>query len=359
MKHRKLNLYQPSGYVDVASIIRYAQEKKIMFVLTYGGRGAGKTYTTLLELPRLGLQFFHLRRRQETVDLINRPEFSDYTNKINPREGTDIAPFRVNKKSAGYYHSTTDENGQLKPEGELLGMTVSLSTFATYRSVGLNEWPVIFYDEYIPQLEESKIKHEGTAFMNLVESINRNRELEGRPPVIVFGAANTNNIANPIFMELELVEKAMKMKEKGLEYMEVRRRNGQSILLIDFYKSPISAKKAETALYGVSTDEDFNQMALSNKFSYNDTSEVCPQNLSQYKPVSSLGEMVFYRHKSLKGFWYVSFHRSGNIPHYNLDTLGATRFKRDHTAFFRAYLNQKVSFENYTLKAMLDGTYKL
>ena len=44
----KLELYQDNGYVNVRSIIEYAREKKIMFVLTYGGRGAGKTYTTLL-----------------------------------------------------------------------------------------------------------------------------------------------------------------------------------------------------------------------------------------------------------------------------------------------------------------------
>ena len=99
-------------------------------------------------------------------------------------------------------------------------------------------------------------------------------------------------------------------------------------------------------------------MAIGNKFSYNDTSEVRSENLNQYKPVAQLGEMVFYRHKSEKGFWYVSFHKSGNIPYYNLDTLGARRFKRDMTGFFRAYLNQKVSFENYTLKSMLDNTYK-
>ena len=56
----KLELYQDNGYVNVRSIIEYAREKKIMFVLTYGGRGAGKTYTTLLELPRLGLPFFQV-----------------------------------------------------------------------------------------------------------------------------------------------------------------------------------------------------------------------------------------------------------------------------------------------------------
>ena len=49
---------------------------------------------------------------------------------------------------------------------------------------------------------------------------------------------------------------------------------------------------------------------------------------------------------------------AGNIPYYNLDTLGANRFKRTYTAFFRAYLNRKVSFENYTLKSMIDNTYK-
>ena len=354
----KLELYQDNGYVNVRSIIEYAREKKIMFVLTYGGRGAGKTYTILLELPRLGLSFFHLRRRQDTIDILNKPAFNDYVTKINPAEGTDIEPFPLTKKSAGYYHTETDENGKRSPVGELLGMTISLSTFATYRSVGLSEWPVIFYDEYIPQLEEQRIKHEGTAFFNLVESINRNRELKGIPPVTVFGTANPNNIANPIFMELPIVENAMKMKEKGLEWMEIRRKNGQSILLIDFFKSPISKKKAETALYSVSQDEDFIAMAIGNKFSYNDTSEVRSDDLRQYKPVAQLGEMVFYRHKSEKGFWYVSFHKSGNIPYYNLDTLGANRFKRAYTAFFRAYLNQKVSFENYTLKAMLDNTYK-
>lgn len=342
----KLKLYLPSGYIDWNAIFEYAKKKGLYFIYTWGGRGSGKTYGMLKYLAEQDEIFIHMRRTEKTLTYINKPELSDYTNKINPKEGTDLIPKMIAKPVAGYYHM--DEEG--KATGSPVGYTAALNTFAKLRSVGgLDLAKKLFYDEFIPQLEEKAIMHEGSAFMNLLETVNRNRELEGEEPLIICGCSNSNDIANPIFMELRLVEKVARMVKREIEVLEIPERK---ILLINFEKSPISQKKGETALYQTNVDSDFARMALGNKFAYNDMSDVQSENLSQYKPVVAVGECVFYRHKSGNGQWYVSFHLQGSPEVLNPDTIGFERFKKNYRGFIRAYIANKVIFENYTCKSM-------
>ena len=71
------------------------------------------------------------------------------------------------------------------------------------------------FDEFIPERHERPIKNEGAAFLNAYETMNRNRELQGYKPIQTLCLANANDLGNPIFMELGLVSRAMRMQQTG------------------------------------------------------------------------------------------------------------------------------------------------
>ena len=67
---------------------------------------------------------------------------------------------------------------------------MALSTFGNLRGVDFSDVDMIFFDEFVPQKNARPIKAEAEAFFNLYETVNRNRELDGRPPVRVLMLSN-------------------------------------------------------------------------------------------------------------------------------------------------------------------------
>ena len=95
---------------------------------------------------------------------------------------------------------------------------LALSTISNVRGFDATDRDVLIYDEFIPERHERPIKDEATAFFNAIETIQRNRELEGKDPLTVLCLANANELANPLFIELKLVKRAMALIRKGIEF---------------------------------------------------------------------------------------------------------------------------------------------
>ena len=168
---------------------------------------------------------------------------------------------------------------------------------------------ILFYDEFIKEKsEKTTLKYEGDSLLNAYETLNRNRELSGKRPIILLGAANAFDLANPIFVRLGIVDAVEKAFQRGRElYIDKER----SIIVINLERSPVSRKKRDTALYRLLGDEDtFSKMALGNEFSYDDRSCIKSMPLTEMIPVCAVGGICIYHHKS-NAFYYVSEHASG------------------------------------------------
>ncbi len=333
-----MSIYLNSGYLDIAKILSYG----LPFNFIVGGRATGKTYGALKYAYESHTRFILMRRTQAQTDLINKPEFNPYK-AINTDLGSDIQVKSISKYNSRIFEPA--EDGE-----QLLGYTCALSTISNMRGFDASDCKLLIYDEFIPERHERPIKGEGAAFLNAYESINRNRELKGEPPLQVLGLANAFNIANPLFMELGLVGRCEKMKNSDQELFIDRERG---ILLVLLQHSKISAAKADTALYRLSSGS-YSDMALSNDFIYNSTDNIKAQALKEYKLLCTVGEISIYRHKS-KREYYVSEHRTGTAPQYKSDEVGIMRYRRKYGIVMApAYVNNRVMFENILTKSLFE-----
>lgn len=337
-----MSIYLPSGYLDVPKIMR----DPLPFTFIVGGRGTGKTYGILKYIIEHKQRFILLRRTSAQFEILSSPAAMPFK-RLNIDMGWHIVPDPINKYMAGFYDSDADG----KPAGEVLGYAAALSTFSNLRGVDLSDVDVLFYDEFIPEPSARAIREEGQTFLNVYETINRNRELEGRRPLTAICAANSMDLGNPLFMELELVTDAERMRRKG---QELRRDEKRGISLYIMDRSPISDKKRGTALYRAAGGQ-FAEMALNNEFQ-DIGDNISPQPLAEYRLLFTVGEISVYKHKAGDRY-YVSQHRSGGGPRFTASDTDRRRVVRAYGYIWRAYMQNKIFFENSTCEILLKRYY--
>ena len=333
-----MNVYLDNGYVNIKRILDY----QMPFNFIVGGRGTGKTYGALKHVYQNSIRFMLMRRTQAQCDLINKPEFNPFKALAHDLK-IDIAV-----KSISKYNSMLIEESE--DDFKILGYTCALSTIANMRGFDASDVELLLYDEFIPERHERQLKNEGSAFLNAYETINRNRELQGRNPLQVLCLANAFNMANALFLELGLVGITEKMIQKGNAFYMNK---DKGILIVLLNESRISDLKRETALYKVAVGS-YTEMALSNDFAYNDPSAIGSQNLKEYSLLCSVGEISIYKHKADR-IYYISEHKTGTADEFNSDEVGLKRYQKKYgLRLFSAYMKNKITFESMLTKSLFE-----
>lgn len=331
----KINLYEDSGYLNIAGILQLKQT----FNFIVGGRATGKTYGALKTVVQKNIKFMLMRRTQSQTDLINKPEF------------TPFKPICEDLKIDIETASVSKYNSKFILNDNVIGYTCALSTIANMRGFDASDVKLLIYDEFIPERHERPLKNEGSAFLNAYETMNRNRELDGIRPLQVLALANAFDIANPIFLELGLVGIVEKMEQRGQEIYIDR---NKSICIILPKSDRIQNRKSKTALYKLTEGSNFNRMALANDFIYNPTDNIKSLPIREFRPLATVGEITIYKHKS-KNMYYVSEHRSGNPPTFNTDEVDLKRFiKKYGMLLYRNYMANRIRFENMLTKSLFE-----
>ena len=340
-----MGIYLDNGYLDYKKILSY----KVPYNFMVGGRGIGKTYGALKYMVENDIKFVFMRRTQTQLDVVRNEKYHPFK-KLNEDLGWDIHPITLTKYSSGLYHCEQDKNGKWQPkEGtEPVGLMLALSTISNVRGFDATDRDVLIYDEFIPERHERPIKDEATAFFNAIETIQRNRELEGKEPLTVLCLANANELTNPLFIELRLVKRAMALIRKGIEFDIDRSRDCALYLFRD---SKISEQKKNTALYRLTKGTTFQAMSIDNNFEDLVGVKVSSKNLQEYKPVCCIGEICIYKHKSNKTY-YVSMHKMGAPEEFTISEADVMRFRRKYTYLMDAYLFDNIDFEEYTCETL-------
>lgn len=338
-----MSLYLTSGYVD----IRYIRSYNMPITIIVGGRATGKTYGALQDAIDQEETIILLRRTQSQTDLINKPEFSP----INP-VARDMG-MECQVKTISKYNSTIS----IGPDPEqlrLLGFTAALSTFSNLRGFDASMVTELIYDEFIPEVHERPLKEEGAALLNVYETVNRNRELQGRKPLQMLLLSNANRLDSPVLAELDLIQVVDRMNKKGQEeYINQQR----GIALFVLQRSPISAQKVDTAIYKVSQGSKFSKMALSNEFAFDDLTDVRSINLAGWKLKAQMGPWYIYKKDRL---WYISAHGAGTPAKTYMDTdIDKRRFLLENPSCRDRILQHKILYENYQAKRYLTDLYNL
>lgn len=336
-----MNIYTEKGWLNCQTII----DQGLPFNFIIGGRGTGKTYGFLKRtVYEMGEKIIYLRRTEQELEICMNEEFSPFR-KLNADLGRDV---RICKEGKIYL---------IKEEDRVLGSAVALSTVQKIRGMSADDTNYIIFDEFIRERNQRRtIKDEAGALFNLYETVNRNRELEGRPPVMCIALANANDLGNPFFISLDLVRVMEKAQRKG-KYPLVHRDQERGLLLIDLGpSSPVSAAKKETALYRLTCGGDYAAMALDNEFSYNPKSRQASRPLREYKPLVFVGDIGIYRHKS-NGSLYVSMHQAGSAPRFAANAVELARFRKSCPWVYLAYLRDMLEFESYTAESLLTDYF--
>lgn len=338
-------VYDENGYVDMASIIK----RNMTFNFLIGGRGTGKTYGALKYVVENNVKFILMRRTQTQLDSIARTDTNPFKSVFRDM-GTDwtYEPQPAGKSIYAFQVATFDEEIGKIAYGATVGYGISLTTVANLRGFDMSDAEMLIYDEFIPETHERAIKNESDAFFNCYETINRNREIQGKKPIQLLALANANDFACPLLIGLNLVSTVEKMIRSGkTEYINPQKSVG-IYLLTD---SPISQKKAETALYKLTTGTAFSDMAIKNAFAGTEDPDVCSVNIQDYNPVVGVGELCIYRHKSLSSY-YVSTHYSGSVGRYSGDGIDMKRFFGSHKNIIISAISGKVIYESHLAKAL-------
>lgn len=256
----------------------------------------------------------------------------------------------INIEASGY--DEKKKLGTYTLDGQLIGYGIALSTFGRVRGIDLSDVDFIVYDEVVPEKHIRRVKDAGIAFANAYESINRNRELEGKPPIRVYFLANSISLDNDVMLAQGICQIIPRMLRTHMyEYTDKDR-----LLYVTLCPNKVSEQKRETAIYKLMRDTSFSDQALDNQFADDALQLECKVNLREYNPIIKYDNIVCYRHKS-KNVLY--FSRGGNAPlSYKRDQAQSfkTKFRATYTL---AVLRDQAYFAEYDIKLILDRMFNI
>ena len=345
---RKSDLYTAAGWIDADLIVH----NPAPFVLAIGGRGIGKSYGVLKMLYEERTPFIYMRRTQSQLDAVTVSALSPY-NQINADCGYNIISQKMSQYTIGFYDSVPDEKGKPIPDGTPFSIGIALSTFASVRGLSAERYKVLLFDEIIPERHEKKLKEEELAFSNALESLNRNRELLGNDPLKVIMLSNSNTLNSRIISALGCTDVLEQMARKGTVYKVIN----NDIAIIRYEDSPISERKAKTALYRVIQNRDFQQMSLENEFAAADYEQVKQFPLQEFNMIVSIGDCTICRHKS-KNIYYTISGAKANTR-FTMLPIEKKAFQKAYYYIFGAYQKKRVYFQNATCKIEFEKGFDL
>lgn len=332
-------IYDNNGWVNWD----YIFNQGAIFNPVVGARGTGKTYGLFKKMIKEGKKFIYLRRLKSQLEQCAKPEGNPFK-KLNEDLGTNILPF----SSGGLLTFRHEEK-----TGVIQAIGVALSVVANVRGTDYSDFDYIIFDEFIADIGERPIKNEFKAFENFYETVNRNRELFGKPPVRCFMLGNANTLVNPYFASWHFMKTALKMIAGKQMVWRSKDNTRLVIMLLD---SPISEQKKDTALYK-NADSDFIQMALDNSFR-TDATNIRSEPLKEYIHLVSIGEIGIYKHKSERKYFVSS--TTQPKPYYESFGIGLKMFQLDFYLLRVHYMIHKsVYFESYELEIIFRELFDL
>ena len=306
------------------------------FNIVLSGRGVGKTFGFLKWMREQAVQdqgrFAYLRRLQTQIDICGKAEFNPFK-RLDTVYHTTTTVKSISKYSSGFFEG----------DAKLLGYGLALSTFGSLRGFDGSDINYILFEECIPKQGEHRLKQEASMLWDAYETINRNRELEGQEPVKLFCIGNSNNTAADLLADMNLVSRIERMKERGIELYQDRKRSLQLIVLGATAKGE---QKRDTALYRFLGDgSEYAAAALDNDPAEEWGRGNRSRPLREYRPIVTVGEVTVYEHKS-RYEYYVTQHRSGNPPRYGVGPMDLERFKAKYKPdLWAAMMKSRVVYE--------------
>lgn len=335
-------IYDENGYINVPWIAARPTWLKVII----GARQVGKTYGTLKYHLDNHKPFILLRRTTEELEFISSSAELDPFLPFAPEYRT-----RIIKQAKSCMIKDYDEAGKIIPES-FRGMALSLPQIAHIRGFNGSLYDSIVFDEFIPEKGVIVRKTEGESLLNAYTTINGNRELQGLPPCTLWLLANTNNINSAILEALNLSTTVIRMRTKGLEYMEY---NGVSIF--QGMSARITEQRKNTAIAKqINPDSEFSRMAYSNEWSYDTSPLVKPRSLKGMTPLCSYAGYLYAWED--QACIYICGAKHDAAP-YKDDGFSTAQFTSDYSWFEPYYAGALITFSDELILARFKQLFNI
>lgn len=319
----------------------------------FGGRGMGKTFNILRDMIEYvhnnpGRKFIWLRDNDKVVQKVaagqslTAPIEHDY-HEHPERYSFEFPHIEFVKKEGSYTFAEVDTSNN---DVSIFGYLMALSTFKNSRGVDYSDVDYIVMDEFIPEEGAIVKRHQGTTFLNMYETVNRNRELEGLPPVKIILLTNTNDIFSDILESLGISGLIENMVIKGNTVYK------DEDIWIEFLENrEFTEAKKKTFIYRINKNEKFNNMAIKNEFNISLALIQYHPNLKDSKPLIILdGRYTLLQLKNGNFLWVERLYNSKNLLNYDMDN-------DQEAILFRLYFTDKLR-KNYIIGRMyFDSIY--
>ena len=315
------------------------------FTFIVGGRGIGKTYSAIERgLTEHENAFLYLRNTKEQIEE-SCGIFGNPFKKWATDHNRDIQLVK-DKNHALIVEYIND--GQ-KIAKNVTGAGAALSVFSNLRGVDMSNVNYIVFDEFIENRTLTFNQYD--AFLHMYETVNRNRELEGLPPVKCVLLSNAQRLGNPILRGFNLIPVIENMQKTG------QKSYADGAIRIELPFSEVSEEKRQTALYNATRGSEFASEALDNNFINDSFTGVKKVNIQEYNPVVCVDDIYIYRHKSEAVYYACSI--PAQVKKY--------RSRDNYIVFYRlyglrlklAYGSDQLYFSDYSTKVDLLNLLKM
>lgn len=326
--------YHESGYIDMGAVI----SAPFPIIILTGCRGLGKTYGALEYCIDNDIRFIYFRRTGRILELITDPALHVFK-RLNTDRGWEIRP----ELSKGV--------GRFWDGEKLKGYAAALSVFHNVRGFDGSDIELEIFDEFLPERNERRTFDAYSALLNSYETINRNRELEGRPPLKLLLMSNSDLIYSDIIAGLHIGDELHQMQKNGIEEKEL----GDMLLLLPRAEK-FTEQKSGTVLGRVAGDS-YRDIAIRNKFPIEDESRIGPKPLIEYRPLASIAGITIYRHKSRPDY-FVTEKRTGAPKLYEDSEADIRRFLRENPSVWRAHQKRRVYFDSLDSQTVFKNLFE-
>lgn len=315
---------------------------KAPFKIIIGGRGIGKTYYFLKEMYKRyagsDRKFIYLRTQQSEIEQICTPEGNPFK-ALNGDGITCASATKIGKIAAFYTGEEKDK--------EIFGYGLGLTVFGNFRGIDFSDVDTVLYEEF-NTVTSRPVKNKFNMFFNLYETVNRNRELKGQPPVVVYMLSNSTSLDNDILSELDVIAVIEKMIKQKSNFRIVK----DGLVAIELVgECEISELKASTVAYRLTKGSSFFRQAIENEFTEDSWYNVKPRKITEYRPVVEIDGIYIYSHKSNGTFYACTI--KADCPSYSMSENRSWFIRAFGMKLQEAMFSGNMLFSDYTTKLKL------
>lgn len=298
---------------------------KVPFNVVIGGRGTGKTFGGLMRcrnayyegLPAFdippGQKFLYARTTEKEIQSI-ADEFMNPFKAVCDYNEWNISAEYKNKSQIGIFREYEKDDTEREGASKVIGYGAAMSVFGNLRGADMSDVAIELYDEFLGEPSKRKtVKNLGTAFLNAYETVCRNRESMGKPPLLVYMFSNATTLDSDVLDELGLLDVFLFLIRKGLTSYTDRDR-GVHVEKLGELK--IVKERESHAIAKLARGTKYYEHAEKNNFAYDDFGGVNKQNIKHYEPIVKILDLYLYRMKNAQ-VYYVCRHVGKCKEQYN------------------------------------------